>query len=458
MRAMANTDDHITEDLQAFLGANGTARATEGCPGDAGERLVVERVLRETPDGSTRLVRRSSDGGLFVHKVAPAAPGAERAYLAVMRAQRAGKATPHLPQVERVEMHDGILDVLTEYAPGESLRELVERTPAALRPHLACAVFPEVCSAAAELHEGLGEPLVHRDLTPANVIVDPEDLSRVTIVDLGIARVWREGAEADTSHFGTRPYAPPEQFGFGQTDVRTDVYALGMTLFFMLAGRDPTPHDRDAGYAVPGVPETLRAVVARAGELDPAARPASARELADAFARAMGATGTAGAGGPAGAAGPAGGFATGGSPGGMPGRAPGGAPAALASRHAPTASASGPAPVPTPLARIGRVVGAVWNVVVLLCAGGMVATGISLGLDPQSRSTHSDPPWLDTVGYLVFMNVLVLAVALLLLRRGGLPSRLGFLATRRARQTAVTVVLGDFALLVVLVWVAGKMG
>ena len=96
------------------------------------------------------------------------------------------------------------------------------------------------------LHGGLGEgaPVIHRDLKPSNVMVvgGKNGLPRsFVLIDLGIARTWREGAEADTTRLGTRSYAPPEQFGFGQTSVRSDVYALGAVLWFCLTGEDPAP-------------------------------------------------------------------------------------------------------------------------------------------------------------------------------------------------------------------------
>lgn len=66
--------------------------------------------------------------------------------------------------------------------------------------------------------------MIHRDLKPSNIIVTganytPDDgltFSSLVIIDLGIARVWRDGADTDTVKFGTRPYAPPEQYGFGR--------------------------------------------------------------------------------------------------------------------------------------------------------------------------------------------------------------------------------------------------
>lgn len=93
----------------------------------------------------------------------------------------------------------------------------------------------------------------------------------LTIIDFGIARAFREGAAGDTAHFGTRCYAPPEQFGYGQTDERSDVYALGMLLYYLLAERDPSPSVAAAGFAGPEVPFALRPVLQRACAFDPAA-------------------------------------------------------------------------------------------------------------------------------------------------------------------------------------------
>lgn len=101
------------------------------------------------------------------------------------------------------------------------------------------------------------------------------------LIDLGIARTWREGAETDTTRLGTRSYAPPEQFGFGQTSVRSDVYALGAVLWFCLTGEDPAPGMDSRQLAErPDVPSDLRRVVAKAMSFDPQERYASAEELA----------------------------------------------------------------------------------------------------------------------------------------------------------------------------------
>lgn len=171
-----------------------------------------------------------------------------------------------------------------EYIQGATLREVVERSRPEDRTLLAHRLLPAICEAVRELHEGTGEVIIHRDLTPSNVIIPAADFATPVLIDLGIARVWREGAGADTTRFGTRPYAPPEQFGFGQTDVRSDVYALGMLAFFCLTGRDPEVSDRERGFACREVPERWRKVIVKAASLDPGERYSAVAELAEAIA------------------------------------------------------------------------------------------------------------------------------------------------------------------------------
>jgi serine/threonine-protein kinase len=81
-------------------------------------------------------------------------------------------------------------------------------------------------------------PIVFRDLKPANIMINSD--SRIKLIDFGIARFFKEDRQEDTFVYGTPGYAAPEQYGSGQTDVRSDIFSLGATLHYCLTGRNPS--------------------------------------------------------------------------------------------------------------------------------------------------------------------------------------------------------------------------
>ncbi|MBQ7488793.1 MAG: serine/threonine protein kinase [Clostridia bacterium] len=81
------------------------------------------------------------------------------------------------------------------------------------------------------LHEQ-NPPIIHRDIKPENIIVRQD--GSIALIDFDIARHVKEDAESDTLFFGTKGYAPPEQYGFAQTDCRADIYSFGVLLRFLL--------------------------------------------------------------------------------------------------------------------------------------------------------------------------------------------------------------------------------
>lgn len=246
----------------------------------------VEQRLKETEFETTDVVffegARGGELGPFVRKRINCSAGVGSAYEELMRAQHAGMrllAVPHLVECTRV---GDTLTVVMEYVSGPTLQHLVEERGGSLE--LAASLFPALCDAVASLHEGFTPPLIHRDLKPSNVIVRG---GRPVIIDFGIARLWRADAEADTTHFVTRSYAPPEQFGFGQTDVRSDVYALGKLLLFCLTGQNPHDARNEEQYEALGVERPLACVIARATAFDPTDRYGGVREMKLAFERAV---------------------------------------------------------------------------------------------------------------------------------------------------------------------------
>jgi serine/threonine protein kinase len=160
--------------------------------------------------------------------------------------------------------------VLMEYLQGKTLRQwILSNGP--LPDSQARMVLRDLCVGIAALHH-CAPPIVHRDIKPDNVI---RTQSGVSLIDFGIARRYDEQAHQDTSSWGTMGYAAPEQFGFGQSSPRTDIYALGMLYRFLLTGRDPEPEQRKHLSEESDIPDDARAIIAQCIELDPIERPSS---------------------------------------------------------------------------------------------------------------------------------------------------------------------------------------
>ena len=139
--------------------------------------------------------------------------------------------------------HEGLPAFLDEYRSGAEVcvvREYIEGTP--LDRYMAGHTLTEawivrlcvrLCDILIYLH-GLTPPVIHRDIKPQNVVVGGN--GEVSLIDFDIARTYDEKAQADTQLAVTRAYAPPEQYGFSQTDRRADIYSLGILLCYMLTG------------------------------------------------------------------------------------------------------------------------------------------------------------------------------------------------------------------------------
>lgn len=266
-------DEQFSSDLDAWLN-------------NVADRYAVVKTLRETPEETTQIVYRIDENGNpsigpFVRKRFVGVGTRGNVYEQLLQAQVAGRRLPHQPIVYECERDQDTLTVVMEHVEGETLRDMAQ--PGVFGPDLAKRVMPELCDAVSELHESFDAPIIHRDVKPSNVIISEH---RLTLIDLGIARVFHEDASRDTVRYGTPGYAPPEQFGYGQTSIRSDVYALGMTLAFCLIGQDPTPALRENGFRDQRVPAPMQEVLVRATQFDPDRRHASARELKEDFERA----------------------------------------------------------------------------------------------------------------------------------------------------------------------------
>ncbi len=235
----------------------------------------VVRTLSGGPTGTTELV--TIDGsGPFVRKKIPT-DMANRAVWAIL----ADCDCPYLPRVwATYELPDQFV-VVCDFVAGTTLKDHVSSLER-LAPRETAGLAENVCAAAESLH---AHGVVHRDISPANVIVSSDGAH---LIDLGIARTRFAHEDREGTHLGTWGFAAPEQYGFAQTDARSDVYSIGRLLGYMLTGASPDDdeyerllQDRDV------VPEPLAAVIARACDFEPSSRFQTADELARAICAAM---------------------------------------------------------------------------------------------------------------------------------------------------------------------------
>ena len=154
--------------------------------------------------------------------------------------------------------------VLREYVPGDTLSELAERRSFTEKEVLETGL--QLCDQLDVLHS-MDPPVIHRDIKPQNVVIRPD--GKAVLIDYGIARV-RSDNETDTVAFGTQGFAPPEQYGYSQTDARSDIYSLGILLNWLLY--------RDTKIAGRG-PSALDKVIARCAAFDPQKRYGDVRQV-----------------------------------------------------------------------------------------------------------------------------------------------------------------------------------
>lgn len=144
---------------------------------------------------------------------------------------------PALPRIVDIIDNGNTIFIIMDYIEGESLDKIL-LTSGAQSQDRVIEWSRQLCDVLRYLHSQ-NPPIIYRDMKPANIILKPEGTLKV--IDFGIAREFKEHNIADTVSLGTKGYAAPEQFGgMGQTDKRTDIYGLGVTLYHLITGQNPS--------------------------------------------------------------------------------------------------------------------------------------------------------------------------------------------------------------------------
>lgn len=136
-----------------------------------------------------------------------------------------------LPKQTASFINENVFITVREYIEGVPLSRYAQDND--LSRDEIVKICTDLCDILAYLHHR-DEPIIHRDIKPQNIIIRPD--GGVSLIDFDIARVYRSGNDTDTVFFGTPAYAPPEQYGFSQTDARADIYSLGIVLRWLLTG------------------------------------------------------------------------------------------------------------------------------------------------------------------------------------------------------------------------------
>ena len=208
---------------------------------------------------------------------------------------------PNVIPVHHAGEESGQLYLAMRLVDGVDLRSLVEAS-GPLDPAHAVRVLAGI---AAGLDAAHARGLVHRDVKPANVLIERDgDAERVFLTDFGISRLAGSGESLTTTgeFFGSVDFVAPEQIEGDPLDRRTDVYALGGVVHFVLTAQPPFPRDTELAKlfahanappprpseVVPGLPPAIDDVVAKAMAKRPEDRYGSAGELAAAAAAALG--------------------------------------------------------------------------------------------------------------------------------------------------------------------------
>lgn len=166
-----------------------------------------------------------------------------------------------IPKLYNIYEENGQLTLIEEFISGISLQEMMDDRTLTL--DLIVRFVSELCSILEKLHD-LNPPVIHRDIKPSNIIITP--CGHAVLIDFNAAKFLNDTADHDTVLLGTQGYAAPEQYGFGSSTPRTDIYALGILL-------------KELSSALPVPTNIFDTVISKCTEMNPSNRMETVQEL-----------------------------------------------------------------------------------------------------------------------------------------------------------------------------------
>lgn len=261
-------------DIEAAAAAIQNAFDEEECPTGFLDRYDQLERLAGSHGTETFLVRRKSDNQLCVAK------RYDRNLYAAIKESGILKSLNHsgLPAFSDEFRSDRFVCIIREYIAGKPLDRY--KAENGLTKKGAIEICVQLCDILIHLHEQ-NQPVIHRDIKPQNIIVKSD--GTISLIDFDISRIYHADAKTDTEFIGTRGYAPPEQYGFSQTDPRTDIYSAGVVLGWLFTG------ETDAPKVMQGLDDArIACIYKKCTAFSPEDRFISARKLKSALIRADG--------------------------------------------------------------------------------------------------------------------------------------------------------------------------
>lgn len=198
-------------------------------PQELVEKYVILKCLKHTEDCETLLMKERSSDKKVVAKCYT-----KYSFFYSQEEEEALKniGSSVLPRFEGEYKDKEHRCICREYIEGIPLDEYMIHT------HVTSNILRDIAIGLANTMKSLHDSkpsIIHRDIKPSNIIIKQD--GSVALIDFGISRVSKENAISDTFCYGTEGFAPPEQFGFMQTDVCSDIYSFGIVLSWMLTGK-----------------------------------------------------------------------------------------------------------------------------------------------------------------------------------------------------------------------------
>lgn len=239
-------------------------------PVEMQEHWNAEEYLKESEESFTILVRENVSGILCVLKWGRKLQAEMLCNEMEILQKLTDMGLAGIPKAYRIFEENSGVYFLREYIEGTPLSQMVLQKGGIQEREL-CRISIKICRAA-EQFQKLEDPMIHRDIKPENIVITHG--GEVAFIDFGTMRSYKKDSQRDTFVVGTRGTAAPEQYGYNQTDQRTDVYAIGRTMLYMATESYELDQILECG-----VNRELKKIIKKACSFEPDKRYADAAEL-----------------------------------------------------------------------------------------------------------------------------------------------------------------------------------